>query len=658
MMANPTVSVLLGNGDGTFQPQLTLTSGPDGSQSLGLAAADFNGDGKLDLVVANYPNVEGSSGSLSVLLGNGDGTFQPRVDYALGTPGLVTVAVGDFNGDGNLDLVSNSVILLGNGDGTFGPPQALPTTAEEQIITADVNGDGKLDLIQLSPESVGVSVLLGNGDGTFQSAVNYAAKFPFAVAAADFNADGKVDLAVVNNSVPGSASIFLGSGNGTFQSPVDFATGPGANGLAVADFNGDGKMDLAVLTQEGAYGPFEVNFTMLLQGTWPALGASPPLLGFAQQAIGTTSPPQTVTLTNTGTATLNISNITVTGANAGDFAQTNTCSSSLAVNASCQVSVTFTPSAAGIRTAAVSIADNGPGNPQAVPLTGTTLVYLSPASVTFPNQYVAISGLPQTVTLNNTGSAPLVITSVTATPADFAPLSACGNTLAPGGSCSIGVFFDPTASGTRSGTLTVTDNASDSPQTASLTGTGQDFSLTPGSQTTATVTPGQVANYTVAVAPGGGFNQTVALSCSGAPAQSTCSVSPSSITLNGSASAPATVSVITAGSSAGLTQPGIGPAAGGTFGVWLAFSGTLGLAMLVSLVGWRRERRSQWMYGLAFLCLLFIGATMSACGGGSNGSSGGSGGTQAGTYALTVTGSFTSGSTKLTHHTKLTLVVQ
>ena len=117
------------------------------------------------------------------------------------------------------------------------------------------------------------------------------------------------------------------------------------------------------------------------------------------------------------------------------------------------------------------------------------------------------------------------------------------------------------------------------------------------------------------------------------------------------------MTVTTAGTSVGLTQPISGPPAGSMFRSWLALSGALGLAMLGSLAGWRRERRPRLLYGLAFLCLLSLGVTMPACGGGSSGNSGG-GGTQAGIYNLTVTGSFTSGSTTLTHSTQLTLVVK
>jgi hypothetical protein len=307
------------------------------------------------------------------------------------------------------------------------------------------------------------------------------------------------------------------------------------------------------------------------------------------------------------------------------------------------------------------VTDNAPGSPQAVSLTGSIpgpVVGLSPPSVSFPAQYVGTSSLPQTVTLTNTGMGALTITSVTASPADFGPLSACGNTVAAGASCAIGVFFDPTATGTRAGTLSISDNAGGSPQTVTLTGTGQNFSLASSGQITATVTPGQSATYVVSIAPGGGFSQTVTLSCSGAPAQSTCSVSPSSIALGGAPASTATVTVTTAGNSASLTQPtGGGPSANYPFGSWVVFSGTLGLALLMGSMRYRREWRPQLRYGLTLLCLLAIGVTMSACGGGSNSSTGG-GGTPAGTYPLTVTGSFTSGSTTLTHNTKLTLVVQ
>ncbi len=349
-------------------------------------------------------------------------------------------------------------------------------------------------------------------------------------------------------------------------------------------------------------------------GLGPGVAISPSSITFANQAVGTTSPPQSAMVTNTGNATLTISSLGITGTGSNDFGQTNNCGRTLAAGAACQIMVTFTPLSQGSFNAAVSISDNLPGSPQLIPLSGSTLpgsvVSFSPSSISFSSQYVGTSGLPQTVMLTNTGNVTLTIIAVNTTAADFAELSTCGNSVAVGASCPIGVFFDPTTTGTRSGALTITDSAPGSPQSVPLTGVGQDFSVVPGSQTTATVTPGQSASYKVSVAPSGGFNQTVALSCSGAPTQSTCSVSPSSIKLSGS-TATATVTVTTVASSAGLTQP-LNRPGGNMFGSWLALSGTLGLAMLVSLAGWGRERRPRLLYGLAFLCLLSIGVTTSA----------------------------------------------
>jgi hypothetical protein len=222
----------------------------------------------------------------------------------------------------------------------------------------------------------------------------------------------------------------------------------------------------------------------------------------------------------------------------------------------------------------------------------------------------------------------------------------------------IGVFFDPTAVGTRTGTLSVTDNAAGSPQMVALAGIGQDFAVAPSGAATAMVAPGQTANYMIAVTPDGGFDQTVTLSCSGAPAQSACSLSSNSVALNGSTPASVTVTVTTAGSTASLAHPAGFPPAGGTLAVWLAFCGLPGLALLRS-DGRSRKRHGGLLYGLACLCLISLGIMFSSCGGGSGTSTGNNASaTPPGSYDLTVTGTFTSASSTLTHATKLTLVVQ
>jgi hypothetical protein len=265
------------------------------------------------------------------------------------------------------------------------------------------------------------------------------------------------------------------------------------------------------------------------------------------------------------------------------------------------------------------------------------------------------------VTIINTGTATLSITGVTTSTSDFAQLSACGSSLAAGASCQIGVFFDPTASGSRSDTLTITDNASGSPQTVGLAGTGQDFSLAASSGTAQTVNPGQTASYTITLVPAGGFSQTVALSCSGAPAQSTCVVSPGSATLSGTSPTSVTVTVSTASGSSLLALRG--PAANDPWpasGYWLIAlaSGLLPLALSRSAVSRPRDwHRAVLAYSVAVLLILTPG--MASCGGGSTGGGGsGQSGVQAGTYPLTITGTFSAGSTNLRHSIGLSLVVQ
>jgi hypothetical protein len=209
----------------------------------------------------------------------------------------------------------------------------------------------------------------------------------------------------------------------------------------------------------------------------PTPNLSPPSMTFPSQALGSTSSAQAVTLTNSGATTLNITSITLTGANAADFAQTNTCGSSVAGGANCTISVRFTPAASGTRTAALTLTDNATGSPQTVSLTGTgtaSLVSLSPTSLAFGNQSVGTTSTAQTLTLSNTGSATLSITSFALTgtnASDFAQTNTCGSSVATGANCTISVRFTPSASGSRTASLSITDNASGSPQTVSLSGT-------------------------------------------------------------------------------------------------------------------------------------------------------------------------------------------
>jgi hypothetical protein len=239
-----TVSVLLGNGNGTFQAEQVIPMEAS-AFTLHVTVGDVNGDGKADLAVANPGRNE-----VVVLLGNGNGTFQVKPGLGVGlTPFSVTVA--DLNGDTKPDLVAanygdNTVsVRLGNGNGTFQDQQTFATGASPKIVVvADFNGDSKPDLAVSNSGASTVGVLLGNGNGTFQAMQGFATgSGPVGVAAPDLNGDGKLDL-VTANGLAGSVSVLLGNGNGTFQPRKDVPAGSGASGLAVADVNTDGRLDV------------------------------------------------------------------------------------------------------------------------------------------------------------------------------------------------------------------------------------------------------------------------------------------------------------------------------------------------------------------------------------------------------------------------------
>ncbi len=308
------VSVLLGNGDGTFKPRVDFDTSPFADS---VAIADFNGDNIPDLAVATNSGVDLLLGNgdgtfkpathveagisltdvkaahlhdpmiwdlvvsnnfdntVRVVLGNGNGTFKPSVPYTVGTSPQY-MSIKDLDGDGINDIavaqVNSVSLLFGNGDGTFKPPTTLTNvgSAPNWVTAYDLKADGKVDLVVINQTTPGkVTVRLGNGDGTFQDPVSYTVgNGPTGVAVADFNHDGFVDLVVTN--ISGSVSLLLGNGDGTFQPKTDFAVGGGPMGVATADFNADGWMDVVTANY------FDDNVSVLINDTMWSPRQPPP----------------------------------------------------------------------------------------------------------------------------------------------------------------------------------------------------------------------------------------------------------------------------------------------------------------------------------------------------------------------------------------------
>ena len=239
------------NASAAFQPQQTFATG---KQPFSVALGDLTGDGKLDLVTAND-----AQPTVSVLLANGNGTFHAQQTFAAAA-GPLSVAVGDVNGDAIPDLVTangsyGSVsVLLGNGDGTFQAPQAFAAgQGAFFVVLGDLTGDGKSDIVVGDEQENAVSVLLGNGNGTFQAQHSFATPgaHPEWVALGDVNGDGIPDLTVADYGTS-TVGVLLGNGNGTFQAQKTFVVGTNPASLALADLTGDGKLDV-VATNRGTF---------------------------------------------------------------------------------------------------------------------------------------------------------------------------------------------------------------------------------------------------------------------------------------------------------------------------------------------------------------------------------------------------------------------
>jgi hypothetical protein len=262
--AQYSLTLYINNGDGTFTAQAPITGAPHGYD---LVVGDFNGDGKLDVAQIGDSDTSNPA-TLAIMLGNGDGTFQPAIDTQI-APGAL--AEGDFNGDGKLDLAVSSFntdtvsILLGNGDGTFiAGPSITTASPTNEIVSADLTGNGKADLVMSNPGANTVSVFLGNGDGTFTAAPGgpiAVGNEPEGIAIGDLNGDGIPDIAVADFG-SNSITVLLGKGNGTFTalapivltnigSDSTFFSNFQPNSIAISDVDNDGKADLVVAATQG-----------------------------------------------------------------------------------------------------------------------------------------------------------------------------------------------------------------------------------------------------------------------------------------------------------------------------------------------------------------------------------------------------------------------
>jgi FG-GAP-like repeat/Abnormal spindle-like microcephaly-assoc'd, ASPM-SPD-2-Hydin len=403
------VSILLGNGDGTFKPAVFYPIGND--QAIeSVASVDLRGNGTADLAVATLDD------GVNVLLGNGDGTFGRPISYrtvaqpfyivagdftnsghigivaltrgsdecaclevlpgkgngTLGSPiltsynpyGADALTAGTFNSGTNLDVAvameSGFNIYFGLGNGKFELANAYTTDSPPgSIATASFRNNKILDLAVGLPFDGDIAIYLGNGDGTFTQGQLVPGSFASAVTTADLNGDGYPDLIAITGYPTSYITTYLGNGDGTFQEGVSYTTTGTPVFIAPADFNGDKKQDIALADYNG-----NAVTTMLNTGTVSFTPAS--ALNFKKQAVGSTSSAQTVTLTNTGTASLKISAIKVTG----QFGMNSTCRTTVLAGASCGINVTFSPKSQGAKAGTVSITDSASSKPMMIELSG------------------------------------------------------------------------------------------------------------------------------------------------------------------------------------------------------------------------------------------------------------------------------------------------
>jgi ankyrin repeat protein len=700
------VSILLGNGDGTFQPQIGYGTG---DTPYSVITGDFTGNGKNDLVVANS-----GGNTVSAILGNGDGTFQTRVDYAAG-PNPYAVATGDFNGDGILDLAvatsncattcgpASMSILIGNGNGTFLPPVAYSTGTNTNpravAVGQFITGNPNLDVAVANYATNTVGVFVGNGDGTFQSHVDYSVgKEPTSIAIADYNGDGNLDIAVANYE-DNTISILLGNGDGTFRSGSLISVGHGPISVSSADLRGIGKHDLVVINET------DQNASVLLSngdGTFNVLSNHPsvggnPLDAVIQDVNGDGIPDlavadfqeaQVSVLIGNGDGTFQTAQTYPTGAN-----PSSVVAADFGGNGKIDLAVTSTPLSTNPGNLVSLLPGNGNGTFGAYSLfsagdlaysavvgdfNGDGALDLAVANGASNTVSVLLNAQGSKMTLTSSGSPSVFGQSVTFTvtvnasvPGSPSPTGTVtltsGSNVIGSGPLSNGQFSASSSTlvaGADQVTAAYSGDSNFQPHSMSITQQVTNFTVSAGTLTPSSVTPSGSATSTITVTPLNGFNVSgVTLTCSVSPTTkqpATCSIG--AMTVNGGIGTAA-LTVNTVGPSAALMAPAVLNRQSGSI---LAF-GLIIPAMLLGSAGVSRQHRRK-LLGFCLVLLLFTGvAFQMACSSGGNSSSGGGGGgagggnggnpgTPSGQYTITVTG--TSGSLQNSISPALTLTVQ
>jgi centrosomal CEP192-like protein len=655
---NPQVFALLGAGLGPLAvaspPSINFGSVPAGATSPPpFPFATLKNTGNQPLQIANF-NFSGDVAQFSL---GGNTCTAPNVlspgssctvqlSFAPSAPGTFNANLNFTDNSGNVPGAMQSVSLTGIGTS---PAPAINITPTSLIFAAQAVGTTS------APQAV---IIRNQGSAT---------------------------LNVSNISITGSdAGSFGIVPAGTSPCPPSGTLASGVSCTVTIDF--------APLSSGGKSASLSVNDnvagtpqTVSLTGTAvaPAIMLSPTSLDFGSQAAGTTSAPQNVTLSNPGSGAIGISGIVLTGTNSTDFIETNNCPPSLGANASCLITLKFDPAAAGPinRSASVSISDNAPQSPQTVSLAGSVTVAtvsVSPSTISFGSQLVgATPNSPATVTLTNSGQGALTVSGVSVTDtADFTLKNNCTGAISGGGTCTVQVTFNPAApasgaqcgstSGPKSATLTITDNATNSPQAVTLTGTATDFCPDPPTVggTNLTVTPGTTATFHLDITSVDAFAGTVGVSCTGAvPGAGSCATSSPTVNVPANGQAPFMVTVPTA---AGFVRPKAREFRWPPWNLYLivvVLAAMLGLVSLghrsargiASISGYRKLYSDSDFYRkkvaqLAQTCLLLaiFAFAISACGGGTAPA------TQASTFSFTVTA--TSGGA--TRTIGLTLTVQ